>query len=48
MAFMITASSAGGTVGLASRGKTGMSRTCLEATATGESPLKGGRPTAIS
>ena len=48
MAFMITASSAGGTAGFASRGNTGWSRTCLEATATGESPVNGGRPTAIS
>ena len=48
IAFMITASSAAGTAGLAARGRTGVSRTCLEATATGESPVKGGLPTAIS
>ena len=38
----------GGTAGLATRGSAGSSRTCFDATATGESPVKGGRPTAIS
>jgi hypothetical protein len=48
IAFMMMALSAVGTAGLATRGSTGWSRTCLDATATGESPVNGGLPTAIS
>ncbi len=48
MAFRMMASKVGGIDGLSSRGAGGWSRTCLDATATGVSPRKGGRPVAIS
>ena len=43
-----TASSAGGTVGLSSRGGTGASDTCLSATDTGDSASNGTRPVSSS
>ena len=48
MAFITTASRATGMAGLITRGDTGVSRTCLEATETGESPVNGGFPADIS
>ena len=47
-ACMVTASRSAGTAGLRSRSSGGVLRTCMDATATGESPTYGVRPASIS
>ena len=47
-ACMVIRSSASGTAGLRSRSIGGALRTCIDATATGESPTNGVRPASIS